>query len=343
MSNDLTEVSGIGAKTAETLRERGIETKAELLSAFEAGDRRVLGSPTRDGLNSRALDGIRDALFEQQGGFEDPEFGVAVDESNRRAFEAFAAQTLGDLPSIYDREDARGDPNVTADTSVLELGREAERGALFSFISAARSDSGDPITDPDDFYQPDFEERKRRAEGRQNVTNLDAEKEIKEEQRRSVARFRQAVDVAANVFGTDRAVLEEANRKRSRFTRRRGGDKLDSGLFPSLSSFERRVQPRAQAAAEAVNRSRSAEAQRVDSRRDAPVTTDLDAWADAPGQTDFPGVDTPEDRDEIFPHEPQTARAREAVRELVDEADSEVQRRVFADLPVFDEPEAVTR
>ena len=39
--------------------------------------------------------------------------------------------------------------------------------------------------------------------------------------------------------------------------------------------------------------SRSKEAVRMDERKRAPITTDLDQWKSAPGRWDFPGVDTP--------------------------------------------------
>jgi hypothetical protein len=330
----VTEVSGIGSKTAEKLRERhGIATVGDLVEHYEAGGRFE---------SSRAQRAAREVTYQTRERVEDPYFGVVVDEGNRPAVETFIDQTLGDMGSVYDRRDAQGDPNVTADTPMLDLGRAAERGRLFDFISPATDPDGDPILSGDDRYHPDYEERKARARGKSGGRGKkmsEAEEEIRAEQQRSISRFRQAVDVAANVFGTDREVVEDAIRKRGRHTRRKG-DPVSPDVMAG-SRYDRRVQPRTHAAAEAVNRSRSAKARRVDRRRDAPVTTDLDEWAEDPDHHDFPGVDTPESRQQAYEYEPGAERAAAAVEDLVEDADEAVRRRAFAGLGPFDDPEGV--
>lgn len=45
--------------------------------------------------------------------------------------------------------------------------------------------------------------------------------------------------------------------------------------------------------AKARHERRSEDAQRVDERRRAPITTDPDQWKENPGKFDYPGVDTP--------------------------------------------------
>jgi hypothetical protein len=49
------------------------------------------------------------------------------------------------------------------------------------------------------------------------------------------------------------------------------------------------------ARARKINQDRSREAQRVDNRRDAPVTDEISRWRRKPGELDYPGIDTPEE------------------------------------------------
>jgi hypothetical protein len=48
-------------------------------------------------------------------------------------------------------------------------------------------------------------------------------------------------------------------------------------------------------------RSRSEEAVRTDERKRAPITTDLEQWKQAPGEWDYPGVDTPTQDPKVLP------------------------------------------
>jgi hypothetical protein len=63
---------------------------------------------------------------------------------------------------------------------------------------------------------------------------------------------------------------------------------------PQPTGFERTVgvSREAFAAAQAIHADRSARAQRVDERRGADVTADVDKWARRPAELDFPGVDS---------------------------------------------------
>lgn len=47
--------------------------------------------------------------------------------------------------------------------------------------------------------------------------------------------------------------------------------------------------------------SRSQEAVRIDDQRRAPITTDYEQWRDAPGQWDYPSVDTPTQEPDLLP------------------------------------------
>jgi hypothetical protein len=126
MATDLTDISGIGKKTAESLRESGIGSKRELLERFEAGDPAVV-----DELNSRALSGIREQLFEQRESFKEPTLGVTVRQENRQAVEKLGLRTLGDLGSIdVTQEKANEGLEVSADTRLGELAPQAVSGEL---------------------------------------------------------------------------------------------------------------------------------------------------------------------------------------------------------------------
>jgi len=93
----------------------------------------------------------------------------------------------------------------------------------------------------------------------------------------------------------------------------RGGKRRQAERFADTAtrSFELKddatVTPAERLQAENKQRERSEVAQRVDSQRQAPVTGDFDDWAAAPGQLDFPGVDSPRDIEDEFNDEPDAA------------------------------------
>lgn len=94
MANKLTDLSGIGEKTAEKLREDGIESPEELGDAYRQNRRVVTERGTR--VQSAA----RDALFEERDEFTDPVSGATVTDDNRAAFEKIATRRLSDFNSI---------------------------------------------------------------------------------------------------------------------------------------------------------------------------------------------------------------------------------------------------
>jgi len=70
----------------------------------------------------------------------------------------------------------------------------------------------------------------------------------------------------------------------------------DIGLGPSMRTFgEFEVSSSEYEEAQEEFAQQSPEAKRVDKRRRAPITTNEDVYAQAPGRYDFPGVDTPTD------------------------------------------------
>jgi hypothetical protein len=156
MSDDLTDVSGIGPKTAEKIRESGIESKEELLKAYRQNDPRVFGTPVRDGLNKRAIDGIRDELLDEGKEFDDPELGVTVTPENRKAVETIGQRTVGELSSI-DTAKARDINEVSGSDTPLakladpvregRLGSQGASGSLIGFAAdAAANITDDPLT-----------------------------------------------------------------------------------------------------------------------------------------------------------------------------------------------------
>lgn len=169
----LTDISGIGQKTAEGLRERGIQTKDQLFQAFERGDPTVI-----DELNARALRGIRDALFEQGRQFTDPEMGVDVGPENRQAAEKIGLRTLGDLQSVDVTQAKSGnDAEISADTTLGELATPAaegdlgERGAPDSVIGwAADAAANLGVADLSSGQIQDVNRIARESEGAQTTT-----------------------------------------------------------------------------------------------------------------------------------------------------------------------------
>lgn len=93
-SGDLTELTGIGDKTAEKLRDDGIESPQQLGDAYRRNSRVV----TERG--KRVQSAARDALFEERESFTDPVSGAEVTEENRTAFEKLAARRVSEFGSV---------------------------------------------------------------------------------------------------------------------------------------------------------------------------------------------------------------------------------------------------
>jgi hypothetical protein len=122
----ITDISGIGKKTAEKLRDKGINSKEELVNKFRQGSETVT-----DSLNSRAVSGIRESLFERGEEFTDPELGLTVGPEQQQAVETLGTTTLGDLGSVDVTQADAGDSfDVSADTTLGELAEPAAEGEL---------------------------------------------------------------------------------------------------------------------------------------------------------------------------------------------------------------------
>lgn len=279
----LTELSGIGSKTAEKLKREGIDSKRELAEARRRGD------PALDGFSSRVQKAARDAAIEEFGRYEDPSLGVAVSEENRTAVETFASE---DVNVVSDAGRITRNNRSIQGESLLELGRQAARGGeiieSMSGVVPSQQDISDTTVHPSGH-----------ADGPNQVE--DREKIERRQARRNVAEM--AFDVAGNIAEADRGTIAEANELRAEISpRTRRAPKTDftetyeSEIAGETQEFERdvRVDPVDYAAAKRVHNARPAEAKRVDNRRKAErVTGDYDEWVEQPGQVDFPGVDTP--------------------------------------------------
>ena len=117
---ELTDISGVGPKTAEKLRDDGYTSKEDVLDGFTDRDPAV----TED-LNARAVRGIREQLFDRGEQFRDPVTNTIAGPDNRAAFQTFAQTTAGDLDSV----DTRAQPStVSSGTSLAALAPKAARG-----------------------------------------------------------------------------------------------------------------------------------------------------------------------------------------------------------------------
>jgi len=109
---ELTELTGIGDKTAEKLRDDGIESPQELGDAYRQNSRVV----TERG--KRVQSAARDALFEERESFTDPVSGAEVTEENRAAFEKLATRRVSNFGSVS--VDA-ANPKVSPDDEVRKF------------------------------------------------------------------------------------------------------------------------------------------------------------------------------------------------------------------------------
>lgn len=277
----LTDLKGIGEKTAEKLKRAGITSERELAEARRRGD----GSLREFG--SRVQKAARDAGLDTFGEFDDPMLGVTVREDNRSAVETFAQRDTSDINDAG--RITRNNPSIQGE-SLLELGRKATQGAEL-VSEMGRTPTQDEITetivtrDPSGPTEVDDRDKKERRQTRRNIAEM-------------------GFDVAANMANVDRQDIKEANEIREEASPRGRKDPktaftetYTSSIAGEEKEFERdlRVNPREYAAAKRVHQARSPMAKRVDSRRRAEtVTGDYDEWIEDPSQTDFAGVDTPE-------------------------------------------------
>jgi hypothetical protein len=281
MSNKLTDLTGIGEKTAEKLQDKGIETADEAVEALERGDEAISGA------SSRVQSGVRQYGVDERGEVYDSTAGVRVTADNVSAVESLAGRGVSDLNNsgtVTRNSQIQGD-------SLLDLGRRAVEGAsLTEQTSAPRSQ--EEIRDPSNYSEggAELDDARKRAQTRFNITQM-------------------GFDAAAGLANVGRETIEEANRLREKAES--PGQKGESTNFTrtaemsvgdSTNTYEKevRVEPREVAAAKRVHNARSPEAKRVDSRREAEtVTGDFDKWVNQPSQVDFPGVDTPQRGSEV--------------------------------------------
>jgi len=117
MNGNLTDLDGIGPKTAEKLRSKGITSKQKLAEMSRQGRLR--------GESRRVQDAGRNALLEQQGSFVDPVSGAEVTEENRAAFDMIASKRVSDFDSI---SVSAQNPKVTPDDQVRDFIEPVKKG-----------------------------------------------------------------------------------------------------------------------------------------------------------------------------------------------------------------------
>lgn len=312
----LTDISGIGSKTAQKLREEGITTKQELLQAFRNNDSRVVGGPFDDGLSSRALDGIREELANAGEQFIDPVYGVPVDEDKKQAFDAFNLELGSDVAEGFG-EFTRDKGGIDAGMNVLEAAGEAITGDLGKLFQPSEYDELKP-----EKYS-NFDSNKR--EGLEEADP--AEKSTKEA-------FEFGLDAAANLSPFNRETIEQGNE----LARQTAG----MGTF-TVQQTEQTQRETSQGTIEAEDNigvpadeyaesrnyhsQRSPEARRVDNNRKAETTSDVDKWKRNANEYDFPGVDTPGGTKDIVTEDQQ--EQAQQVANIVDQAEPKVTEIAF--------------
>jgi hypothetical protein len=280
MQRDLTDLSGIGSKTAEKLEDEGIEDAGDLAEARRDGD------PALQEFNTRVQKAAIDAAQERYGSYRDPRLGVRVTDANRDTIDL---TTSNDASSLTDSGRITRNKSEFQDDTLLDLGRKAVRGAgLQERVGdpPSQDEISETIVTPNASGEGEVEDRSR-------IEDMQA--------RRNFVSF--GFDVASELANADREDIKRANEIRAEASPR--GRKDPSTDFTETYEYtiagetkqsERdvRVNPREYAAAKRVHQARSPDAKRVDNRRKANVTGDFDEWIDDPRRHDFPGVDTPE-------------------------------------------------
>jgi hypothetical protein len=280
----LTDISGIGAKTAEKLREDGVTSKQELFRRFKNRDSRIVGGPGRSGLNKRALSGIREALTEQGEQFVDPVYNIPVTEENEQARSAFDLEPGSDVAEGFGSF-TRENPSYQNTDSVLSLAGEAIKGDLGAGL---RPQSYEELANENDI-----------------VTNEGPRESDPEGTARKEA-FEFGLDAAANLSPFDRTTIEKGNElsqqtagmgsftvQQTETTQREVSD----GTIEAEENIS--VGSRDYARAQKQHMERSPEARRVDNQRKAPVTGNYEKWSKNPDEFDYPSVDTPGGRQDI--------------------------------------------
>jgi hypothetical protein len=273
MAGQLTDIDGIGAKTAETLKEQGITDPQELAEAYRDGE--------LTGENSRVVSGARREAVDRFGSVEDPETKVRVDSETLSTFEMVDSR---DVTSMRNAEKVTRHNSRLQDASVAGLAGIAARGELLDEVG--------PVKEYEDIgFTAGRGERESVSSKSENRRDLG---------RRTV--FEMGLDTASSLTEFERETVERANEVVDDITDRHG-DTFETGLtyteVPDSGVFEGEEREREfsasardTAAAKQIHRGRSPRAKRVDGRRNAPITTDLNEWVEDPSHHDFPGVDT---------------------------------------------------
>jgi len=314
----LTDISGIGSATAEKLRENGITTKSQLLQAFKDKDSRVVGGPFEDGLNSRALEGIRQELTSAGESFVDPVYGVPTTPENEQARQMFDMEFGSDV--------AEGFGDFTRDKGGVDAGMNVLEGAA----KALQGDAGAL------FGTESYEDVKTTTYGYGDSehTKTVSLEEADDADRATKEAFEWSLDAAANLSPFNRETIEKGNQL--------SGQTAGMGAFTvqQTTTVDREVSDgtieaeenmnidaREYARARKFQQERSLEAKRVDNQRKAPVTDEITTWKDDPSHWDYPGMDTPGGRQDIVT-DTQREQAR-SVDETVKGADEEVTKIAF--------------
>jgi len=303
----LTDISGIGSATADQLREDGITSKQQLLKAFREGDSRVVGGPFDDGLNARAIDGIRQELTGSGESFVDPIFNIPATKDNEQAREMFDKRLGSDVAEGFGSF-TRDRPDVDAGMNVLEAAGEATQGNLGPML---RPESYEEITPDTSFSTKNY------------LSEADEEDRARKEA------YEWGLDAAANVTPFERQTIESGN-ELSQQTAQMGSftvqqtttteREVEDGTIEAEDNMQ--IDAREYARAKNFQRQRSPKARRVDNRQKAPVTDEITTWKEDPSHWDYPTIDTPGGKQDIVVEDRREQAAN--IDETVESADEEV-------------------
>jgi len=250
MPDQLTDLSGIGPKTAEKLRDDGIETPEQLGDAYRQNRRVVTGR------GKRVQSAARDALLDGRDSFTDPVSGAEVTDENRAAFEKLATRRVSEFGSVS--VDA-ANPKVSPDDEVRKFVEPVRKGEFSTRVGGDDSILGFAADAAENLGLDDLSSGELQDVNRAAAT---ANKEV-------TLRKESSTNTTTPIGTT------------------------------TVGDFYQ---------AQAAHQQRDVKARRVDNRREAEKTTDFDEWQSDPARHDFPGVDTPERADEVFPEERTTKK-----------------------------------
>lgn len=250
MPDQLTDLSGIGPKTAEKLRDDGIETPEQLGDAYRQNRRVVTGR------GKRVQSAARDALLDGRDSFTDPVSGAEVTDENRAAFEKLATRRVSEFGSVS--VDA-ANPKVSPDDEVRKFVEPVRKGEFSTRVGGDDSILGFAADAAENLGLDDLSSGELQDVNRAAAT---ANKEV-------TLRKESSTNTTTPIGTT------------------------------TVGDFYQ---------AQAAHQQRDVKARRVDNRREAEETTDFDEWQSDPARHDFPGVDTPERADEVFPEERTTKK-----------------------------------